>query len=278
MDELNQVINNCKSKKAPSIDRIPFEFYKKFPDIGLQTLLDCFNNIFITGEVPKSFKKAVIFPLHKKGDKAVVSNYQGISFLNCIGKVFTGLLLLRLEHWIEVNNLLNEFQAGFRRGYSTIDNIFNIYNIVNLKLPYKRNKVYAFFVDFSSAFDRISREALWYKLDELGLSTRMKTVLRNSYIGTESAVWNREGYLNFFTTERGVAQGSVTIPTLFALYLHDLHEALDEGIWIEQLNIRVLLYADDIVILALHPKQLQTMIYNLEKYTDKWDLEVNLNK
>ena len=50
----------------------------------------------------------------------------------------------------------NEFQAGFRKSYSTADNIYNLSSIVHLK--FKRNeKVYAIFVDFKAAFDSISR-------------------------------------------------------------------------------------------------------------------------
>ena len=47
---------------------------------------------------------------------------------------------------------------------------------------------------------------------------------------------------------------------------------------VENLNIRLLLYADDIVILADDINTIHDMIENLEDYCNMWNLEVNLNK
>ncbi|WP_443057110.1 reverse transcriptase domain-containing protein, partial [Streptomyces sp. IBSBF 2390] len=43
-------------------------------------------------------------------------------------------------------------------------------------------------------------------------------------------------------------------------------------------NIRLLLYADDIVILADDVNVLQEMIHKLEEYCSKWKMEVNMTK
>ncbi len=56
----------------------------------------------------------------------------------------------------EVHNKLNEYQAGFCIGYSTADNIFNLYNIVQSN----ETKIYCYFVDLKSACDSINRESL----------------------------------------------------------------------------------------------------------------------
>lgn len=58
-----------------------------------------------------------------------VNNYRGISFINVIAKLFAGILLNRLEKWVSQNGVLNENQASFRKGYSTIDNIFNLISL-----------------------------------------------------------------------------------------------------------------------------------------------------
>jgi phosphate starvation-inducible membrane PsiE len=47
--------------------------------------------------------------------------------LSCFGKLFTAVLLTRLNVFSEKFSILNENQSGFRRGYSTIDNIFVLY-------------------------------------------------------------------------------------------------------------------------------------------------------
>lgn len=51
--------------------------------------------------MPDFFAKSIIFPLHEKGDVRVERNYRGVSFMDVLGKLFTEILLKRLE--ISVN-------------------------------------------------------------------------------------------------------------------------------------------------------------------------------
>ena len=39
-------------------------------------------------------------------------------------KIFTNILCIRLTKWNEQNNIIDESQAGVRKGYSTVYNIF----------------------------------------------------------------------------------------------------------------------------------------------------------
>ena len=64
-------------------------------------------------------------PLFKKGGASLPLNYRGLSLTDAISKIFNMILLNSLTFCIERFNILNEFQAGFRKNYSTVDNIFN---------------------------------------------------------------------------------------------------------------------------------------------------------
>lgn len=137
-EELSRVLKLVKNNKAPGEDQIPFEYYKNAPDNFLNKLLNVYNSIFTSGRVPHSFKSSIIFPLFKKGECDVVANFRGISFLSTFFKIFAGLILNRLNCWVEEDKILNEFQAGFRKGYSTIDNIFALTSIISLRLAEKK--------------------------------------------------------------------------------------------------------------------------------------------
>lgn len=278
MVEIRRVLMLAKNDKAPGPDRIPYEFYKQGSAELWVELLDLFNFILDTGQVPESFKKSIVFPLYKKGDVNQVSNYRGISFMDSLAKIFTGVILNRLEKWVNDNNILSEYQAGFRRGYSTVDNIFVLTSLIHLKLSVKRGKLYCFFVDFSAAFDRIDRHALFYKLFNLGISSKIMRVLRNLYDGTGAAVWCRDGLSETFSTQKGVRQGCLLSPLLFSLFMDDLSDALEGGVRVGGTRVKVLLYADDIVLVSESPVGLQYMINMLEKYCNVWSLKVNLEK
>lgn len=146
--------------------------------------------------------------------------------------------------------------------------------IINIKLSENR-KVYAFFVDFKAAFDRVPRQLLIFKLHEIGLSSKIVKFIENIYIETKSAVWTGTGLSDYFNTTTGVKQGCLLSPMLFSIYLNDLHDYLEGGLFVDDINLRVLMYADDIVILADDPNTLQRMIKRLEMYCKKWGMEVN---
>lgn len=275
--ELKLVLKQAKEGKAPGIDRIPYEYYKYAPDEFLVKLLHAIDNIFVNETIPDSFRKSIIFPLFKKGDCSMVGNYRGLSFIDTLCKIFTGILLNRINKWIEVNKILHESQAGFRKKYSTVDNIFNLSSIVQLQFN-KKEKLYAFFVDFKAAFDTINREALFYKLYAQGMSSKMVRLLKELYRKTTSAVWNGNQISEFFEIRLGVKQGCLLSPTLFALYINDLYDHLPGGIHVKNSVVKLLMYADDLVLVAKDEKTLQVMIDKLVKYCTFWNLIVNLDK
>lgn len=278
IDEIMSTLKKAKNGKAPGIDRIPYEFYKNAPATFIVKLQSTLNVIFKNHEAPESLKKSIIFPLFKKGDLNVTSNYRGISFMNTISKIFTGVLLQRLETWVEHFNILNEYQAGFRKGYSTIDCIYSLVSVIKIHCMVPKNKVYAFFVDFRAAFDTVDRHALFYKLYNCGVSSKLIKIMQSIYNDTQVCVWNGEELSSWFNTTMGVRQGCLLSPLLFALYLNDLDEELVGGIDINGWRIKLLMYADDVVLISDQPGSFQAMINQLEQYCNKWNLTVNTSK
>lgn len=275
--EVQEVIERAKMKKAPGENRITFEFYKNCTMEYVAALTLEFNRIFLNADVPKSFKKALIFPIHKKGDHNDPSNYRGISFLNTSAKIFAALIFNRLNHWVRNINILSEFQAGFRKKYSTVDQIFTLLNIAEI---YKRShkKLYAFFVDFRAAFDSIPREALFYKLHTIGISNKIINILRALYENNIAYVWDGESLSDEFTTTMGVKQGCILSALLFILFINDITEAVRGGIEFNRERIPCLMFADDIVFLADTVEGMQLMMNRLRDYCQRWNLSVNLNK
>lgn len=275
--EIYEVLAKAKTNKAPGEDRIPYEFFKNSPRELINELTNIYNRLYNNMSLNKSFATSVIFPIFKKGDPSEPNNYRGISFMNVIAKILMGVITERLYNWVYKRNILSEYQAGFRKNYSTVDNIYNLTTIVHLKFKEKK-KVYAFFVDFKAAFDTVARKSLIFKLHAIGVSTKMVRFIENVYQNTFSTVWNGIELSDKFETISGVKQGCLLSPLLFSLYINDLHEYLEGGLYVKNLNIRLLLYADDIVVMADDVKVLQKMINNLENYCSNWNLQVNLLK
>ena len=171
-DELNVSIDICevmsgikelKQGKSSGADMLVNEFFITGKDILAPCLVRLFNYAFDSGIFPKSWSEGLLIPIHKKGIKSVPENYRGITLLSVLGKLFTRILNKRLDSWAESYGIYVEALYGFRTGRSTTDCIFILNNVIN-KLLKSEKTLYAFFVDYSKAFDYIVRENLCYKL------------------------------------------------------------------------------------------------------------------
>ena len=85
------------------------------------------NEIFDSGIFPKNWSESIIItPLHKKGSINDPNNYRGISLIDSICKIFCHILSNRLTIWCDTFGVIDESQAGFRKQYTTSDNIFTL--------------------------------------------------------------------------------------------------------------------------------------------------------
>jgi hypothetical protein len=95
----------------------------------------------------------IIQPTYKKGDKIECSNNRAITLLNVTYKVLSGILHNRLAKYAE--EILGEYQCGFRADRSTIDHIFAIRQ--TQETAYEHNiHLHNLFIDFKQAFDSVN--------------------------------------------------------------------------------------------------------------------------
>ena len=66
-------------------------------------------------------KDAIIVAVHKKGDVQEPSNFRPISLLPTVSKVFETFLYNKISNFLEVFDLLDANQYGFRRQIGTTD-------------------------------------------------------------------------------------------------------------------------------------------------------------
>jgi len=94
----------------------------------------------------------------------------------------------------------------------------------------------------------------------------MIKVLQGIYEQNLCQVWDGESLSEPFETSEGVKQGCLLSPVLFTLFLNDLHDKLPGGIVIAGVTIRVLMYADDLVLISESSEGLQLMIDAFYEY------------
>ena len=85
-------------------------------------MLQICNADYVSEIAPSDWKRRVISPLFKKGEKSMCDNYRGITLLSHSGKVYTRILEKRSRAFVE--SLLNDSQYDFHPGRGTTDAIF----------------------------------------------------------------------------------------------------------------------------------------------------------
>ena len=137
------------------------EYIKATAHEMMHLYITFFNLIFNSGVLPDSWLKGAIRPIYKnKGDSKCQENYRPITIFSCFGKLFTYILYARLNKFLDAHNKLEENQAGFRAGYSTMDHIFVLHALTEIAKTQKK-KLFCSFIVFSKAFDSVWRVGLW---------------------------------------------------------------------------------------------------------------------
>ena len=282
--EIELIIDSLKSGKSEGNDGIGNEMLKKSKLVLVPLLEKLFNKLLETGIFPNEWCRAIIVPVHKKGNRENPNNYRGISLLSSISKVFTKILNNRLVKWANHNGKLSDQQAGFRKGKGTIDHIFVLQALASKYLMREKGRFYSVFIDFSQAFDSVPHQHLFYSLLRCNMHGRVIKLLRNMYSKLKSSVSVNGELSEDFHCTVGTRQGCILSPFLFILYLNELIDLIKEhncqGIYLDEFNpnITMLLYADDVVIIGDHIGQVQKSLNVLSEFCAKWGLKVNMCK
>ena len=139
------------------------------------------------------------------------------------------ILNKRFTCWIDDNNLLSETQAGFRKTYSTTDNLFTLLALIQKQLLCHK-KLYGAFIDFRKAFDSVIRTKLWANLRKNDLKRKMYQAIVNLYNVFKSKVRAGNVLTESFMCPRGLKQGEICSPVLFSLFINELaNEIMQRG-------------------------------------------------
>ena len=118
-NEVQRIILETPSDKAPGPDKISFRFLKDSLDIILYPLTDIINCSLRSSKYPSSWKLAQVIPIHKDGDHEVASNNRPISLLAALSKVCDKVVLNQFTAYLTERILLSNNQSGNRKNHST---------------------------------------------------------------------------------------------------------------------------------------------------------------
>ena len=260
LSELKDALSKAHDS-SPGPDDIHYQFLKHLPDTSLSVLLKTFNDIWETGNVPKSWKEATIIPIPKPGkDNTNPNNYRPIALTSCICKTLERMINERLVWYLEKNNIITEFQSGFRHQRSTNDLLVRLETFIR-EAFIKKEHLIAVFFDLEKAYDTTWKYGIMNDLQEIGLKGRLPIFVQNFLSNKEFKVHVGSTLSEAHNQEQGVPQGSILSVTLFSLKINNIVKCLNPG-------VDCSLYVDDFLI-CYRSKNMNTI---------ERQLQLNLNK
>jgi exonuclease III len=290
--EVNSTLKAIKSGKAAGLDGLTPEWFKtcieewgedRDPTDGPQTpfakhFYKLVIGVWDLNHIPKRFREAAVVSIPKKGDLTDMDNYRGISLIAIALKVIITLMAQRLGRALEKKRLLIPEQAGFRTEEECIAQVIALWEVVQRRHVLGR-KTFACFIDLKKAFDLVPHEALLAKLEQIGVRGKSLAFFRAIYKENYIRVRLPCGISPPVLLKRGVRQGCPASTMLFDIFINDILEEIKRhglGAAVPGLKEKLagLLYADDLVLLASSPEELQVMMDILTKWLNKWEMKV----
>jgi len=252
--EVAKAIHQLKAKKSSGIDGVSQELLKQVASVIIVPLTLVINKSISSGVFPHIWKRSRTVPIHKKGDKTLVSNYRPVSCLPAASKVLERVVLTQLETFVEKNQLLPKNQHGFRSNRSTETALASMVAEWSKKHDDGLHTGILLW-DLSSAFDTIDVNILCDKLMVYGLSEKSVGWFRSYLTNRQQQIEIGNCLSQSETVSVGCPQGALLSPLLFILYVADLE------LWIPEVNIHG--YADDFTT-AVSARDEADVIRNLE--------------
>lgn len=275
--EVRHAISSVKNRTAPGPDRIRPEHLKNLPPALINTLARLFTRYLSECKVPSAWKTSKTVLLYKKGDPHDIGNYRPICLLSVIYKLFTRVILNRIDRTLDEGQSCE--QAGFRRGFSTIDHIHTVTRLIEVSREYK-TPLCLTFIDLKKAFDSVETQAVIEALCKQGVHTQYVKILRELYDGFTTTV--APFYNNVVVNvKRGVRQGDTISPKLFNASLENIMRTLEwdnMGVKVDGRYLHHLCFADDIVLITPSISQAERMLTDFDHACSRIGLQLNLTK
>ena len=273
-EEVFAAIRKLKMGKAPGVDGMLTSIIKTAADAVytsklkkgntvVEALTLLFNYVFEKEKWPERWGSGIFFPLFKQDNRLKPGNYRPITLLSVVGKLFGSIIECRLSNWSEATGAIADEQGGFRRGRGTPDQIFLLREIISSRTE-RHLPTLVTYIDVRKAYDTVWREGNYVRLYDNGVQGKIWRQIQAMGNGLRSKVRLPFGETEWFEVRRGVAQGAAESPWLYSNFIDGLARELKRrglGIVIGGRRVPLLMYADDVVMLA-------STVYELERMNE----------
>ena len=230
-------------------------------------------SFFKPQSISADWKQANVVPIFKNSDRTQCNIYRPLSLTYICSKLLEHILYSHIYSHLSQYNILCDEQHGFHHARSCESQLLLTINNLAVNLN-NGGQTDVIMLDFTKAFDKVSHELLYCKLQNYGIRGNTLEWLKHFLTDRTQQVIINGKYSDLAKVTSGVPQGTVLAPLLFLCYINDLPN---------NVSSTVRLYADDVLLYTSIKSEedclrLQQDLHMLEKWAATWKMSFNVNK
>ena len=278
IDELKYALKNHSNKKSIGLDGIGYFLLKQLckNDYLCSILLTIINIIYNISKYPSSLNISKLYLLKKKDIISLFKHFRGINITNNLKNIINFMRLQRNKN--KYMNAINPNHAAYVENVGCELLLYTIH--INIyKITYENNKVLIGISDFDMAFDRVNRNGIIIKLNDIEIKGKNIRLINDELKNTKIEIVYKNKHSERVEIKNGLPQGHTSGGPIYNIYTNSiLNKTLIVKTICYNKNNSSYYYADDGIKLALNTNDLQCS-YDFEyDESKKWNLLTNSNK
>lgn len=267
---IDRAIARLRAHTAAGPDQIPAHLLWCLGPDAKEQMASIFTGITNGAEISDNWREGRVVLILKPGGKADnIQDCRSLTVTSVLYRIFRWVLEDWVTGWAESARVLTELQNGFRTG-RRLEDVFTLTQCAEIARK-EGCEIFCCFLDVDKAYDNVPHCNLFSRLAALGLPQTLLSVIQRLYANNRIAARFGDIQTKSVEVHKGLRQGCPLSPLLYLLYASGLERRLlQSGIGFglkystsgldETCRLPGPAFADDLVLMAEHPEELQALL------------------